>query len=105
MSRSPLLPALAVLALAAFAGNAVAGEVDRRQARQQARIAQGVAQGDLTVAEQRRLQRQQAHIHNAEARMRADDGVLGPVERARLDHKQDRASGRIYRQRHDGQRR
>lgn len=94
---------LITLALAGAGHNAVAAGVNDRQAQQQDRIANGVASGELTASETLRLQRQQAHIANTEARMRADDGVLGPIERARLDNKQDRANARIYRQKHDPQ--
>jgi hypothetical protein len=65
------------------------------------RINQGVHNGTLTQRETRRLQHQQAHINRYEARSRADGGGLGPVERARLENMQDRASRNIYRKKHN----
>jgi hypothetical protein len=93
------------LLLCGAADAAQAHGVNARQALQHERIEHGVAQGDLTRREALGLQRQQRHIARSEARMRRDDGVLGPVERARLDVRQDRASAAIRRQRIDAQRR
>jgi hypothetical protein len=80
-----------------------AGRVGKRQARQQARIAQGVRSGELTRRETARLERQQAALARQKRRMLADGGGLGPVERARLERHQDRLSRHIYRQKHDRQ--
>ncbi len=76
--------------------------VDARQAHQQARIADGVADGSLTRAEARHLRQQQRHIQHAERHAKAD-GVVTAQERHRLHRLQDRASRHIHRQRHDGQ--
>lgn len=75
--------------------------VDRRQQRQEDRIQQGLASGQLTPGEARRLQNEQARIRGAAGRMRAD-GNLSPQERARLNAMQQRSSQDIYRQRHNG---
>ena len=74
---------------------------DRRQQRQEDRIQQGVASGQLTPREARRLQNEQARIRGAEGRMRAD-GNLSPQERARLNAMQQKSSQDIYRLRHNG---
>ena len=95
----------AVLVLALGASAAQAAGVNARQALQQQRIHRGVAQGDLTRREAIVLRTQQARIAQYEMRQRRDDGVLGPVERLRLDAMQDGASAAIWHQRHDGQRR
>lgn len=89
----------------AASGTVLAHGVNARQSTQLERIHRGAVQGDLTRREVVSLQVRQAHIAQAEARMRRDDGVLGPIERARLDAQQDRASVAIRHQRHDGQRR
>jgi hypothetical protein len=94
-----------ILSLWGTADVAQAHGVNARQALQHERIEHGVAQGDLTRREALGLQRQQRNIARSEARMRRDDGVLGPIERARLDARQDRASATIRRQRMDAQRR
>jgi len=74
---------------------------DRRQQRQEDRIQQGLASGQLTPGEARRLQGEQARIRGAEGRMQAD-GNLSPQERARLNGMQQRSSQDIYRLRHNG---
>ena len=75
--------------------------LDRRQQRQEDRIQQGLASGQLTPREARRLQNEQARIRGAERRMRAD-GNLSPQERARLNAMQQKSSQDIYRLRHNG---
>jgi len=75
--------------------------IDRRQQRQEKRIQQGQASGQLTPREARRLQMEQGRIRGAEGRMRAD-GNLNPPERARLNAMQQKSSQDIYRQRHNG---
>ena len=89
--------ALGVMAMAVPAE----ARVNQRQDRQTARINQGVHNGTLTQREARRLKQQQRHISRYEARSRADGGGLGPVERARLENMQDRASRNIYRKKHN----
>lgn len=79
--------------------------VNARQTAQHERIERGVAQGDLTRREVVTLQHRQAHIARTEAWMRRDDGLLGAMERLRLDARQDRASVAIRHQRDDTQRR
>lgn len=73
-----------------------------REVRQDARILGGVASGELTLRETARLAHQQAHIDAMQRRVRHDDGRVGPVERARLERAQDRASQDIYRMKHNG---
>lgn len=87
----------------AHAQGADTPRVDQRQANQQRRIDQGVASGALTPSEAARLRHQQGHVAAAEARAKSD-GQVTRAERARLHAMQDRASGRIYRQKHDRQR-
>jgi hypothetical protein len=89
-------------AQAAGAESAATPGIDKRQANQEKRIDQGVASGELTKREARRLEKQQAHINKAEGRAKAD-GVVTKAERARLHHEQDKASGNILRQKHDKQ--
>lgn len=106
--RAPKWIALAVLAgFAAFAqaqgGNPAATPgIDATQARQQARIQQGVATGELTPKEAARLQAQQNHIAARKAAAKAD-GVVTPKERRELRAAQNDASRRIHRQKHDRQ--
>jgi hypothetical protein len=71
-----------------------------RQARQQQRIANGVASGRLTPAETARLERQQARVDQAQSKAVAD-GKVTPGERERIDEKQDRASRKIHHKKHN----
>ena len=75
-----------------------------RQERQEFRIRQGVASGELTRREYWRLEREQAYIRGLERNAEAD-GYVSPYERARIRAAQDAASRRIHEERHDGQRR
>jgi hypothetical protein len=76
--------------------------VDKREARQQARIDQGVASGQLTQKEATRMENGQARVNQAEANAKAD-GKVTRKERKHLDRMQDRQSGKIHRQKHDKQ--
>lgn len=77
--------------------------IDKREARQEQRIDQGVASGQLTPRETRRLQAREARVENAEARAKSD-GVVTSQERKHLAHLQNKDSAAIYRQKHDRQR-
>jgi len=94
---------IALLSLAGFSAAQAqvnTPRVDARQAHQQARIADGLADGSLTRPEARRLQRQQHQIHRAERHAKAD-GVVTGQERHRLARLQDHASRSIHRLKHD----
>ncbi|MEZ5458125.1 MAG: hypothetical protein R3E65_01965 [Steroidobacteraceae bacterium] len=75
---------------------------DQRQQNQAQRIRQGVASGELTGPETRRLVKGQRHVHRVERRAKADGDVTA-AERLRIEKAQDRQSRRIYRQKHDAQ--
>lgn len=77
-----------------------AQRVDHRQARQAARIDQGVASGELTRREEHRLEHQQQHVDNVETRVESD-GKVTAKEAVRMEHAQDRASRNIYRKKHN----
>jgi hypothetical protein len=93
---------LTLFAAGAFAQAASTPKVDKRQDRQEARIQQGAASGSLTAREQRKLDRQQKSIANAEEKAKAD-GVVTKKERARLQHRENKASRDIARQKNDAQ--
>ena len=78
--------------------------IDARQARQEQRIDQGVASGQLNKRETRRLDREQSAINRVENKAKAD-GTVTAQERKRLHHLQDHASKDISRQKHDAQKR
>ena len=76
--------------------------IDQRQANQERRIDQGIANGQLNTREANRLNNQQEHINKMEDKAKGD-GVVTNKERARLRHAQDRTSRHIARQKHDRQ--
>jgi hypothetical protein len=80
-----------------------AASVNAREREQQARLRQGLRSGALTGREYVRLEAQEARIRAEEFRYRHNDGVLGPRERADLQRDLNVESGRIARQKHDGQ--
>ena len=77
--------------------------INKRQARQQDRIYQGIASGSLTQHEAARLERQEARIDAREAKDRRNG--LTPRERTQLERDLNRESRQIYRQKHDKQHR
>jgi uncharacterized membrane protein YebE (DUF533 family) len=74
--------------------------IDRREARQQNRIYQGVGSGSLTPQETYRLERRQASIRAQEAQFKSD-GHLTRRERTVLNNRLDRSSRAIYRAKHN----
>lgn len=107
MKKQSLVIVLALAATtAAFAQTSVdpaaTPRIDKREARQQQRIAQGVASGQLTPKETARLDAQQARIETAEAKAKSD-GVVTAKERASLTRRQNKASRNIHHQKHDAQ--
>jgi len=74
--------------------------IDQREANQQARIANGAANGSLTAHETQRLEKEQARVDNAEAKAKAD-GTVTARERRRITAMQDGASRDIRRKRHN----
>jgi len=84
--------------------DAQAARVDNRQERQETRIEQGAASGELTRRETVRMEQQQRHINRLERRTEADGQVTGR-EALRVESAQDRASQRIFRAKHDRQER
>ena len=87
------------MASAAFAGTNDP-RIQARENRQEKRIQQGEASGQLTPGEAGRLEAQQTKIKQDEAGMKAD-GKLTPRERRKLTREQNRASRNIYRKKHN----
>jgi hypothetical protein len=99
MKRIALAVAVAVLGVSL---SATAAEVDRREERQQDRIAQGVQSGQLTPGETARLERKEARIDREIKRDRAaNGGTLTPAERRKINRQQNRVSRQIYRDKHN----
>lgn len=108
MIKLKTLAASATLTLASIGAFAQAASapatpgVDQREAKQDARIQQGVASGELNAKETYRLEKEQAVINKAEAKAKAD-GKVTKQERRKLHHMQNRASKDIHAQKHDAQ--
>jgi uncharacterized membrane protein YebE (DUF533 family) len=90
-------------ALLATTGLSAQGRINKRQARQDKRIEQGVASGQLTNKEAAKLEAGQAKVQTAETAARAD-GKVTAKEHAKIEHMQDKQSKKIARQKHDKQR-
>jgi hypothetical protein len=103
MTRRVLIFAVLAAAVLGAAPTSQAASVNARQRAQQARLRQGLHSGALTGREFARLQAQEARIRAEERRYRANDGHIGPWERADLQRDLAIASRRIARQKHDGQ--
>jgi len=99
IALAALLAALAVPALAQTA----TPRADQREIKQQQRIDQGVASGQLTPKEAARLEKGQQHVQKVEDKAMAD-GKVTAKERARIEKAQDKQSQRIARAKHDRQR-
>ncbi len=76
----------------------------QRNINQERRIQQGMASGALTHREAARLEAGQARVGRLEARAGAD-GHVGPREHRTIQHTQNHESRKIFRNKHDGQRR
>lgn len=100
-----ILTAALLIAGAALSPTAAAEatpRADQRQDNQAQRIRQGVASGELTARETKRLVKGQRHVKRLERGAKADGDVTA-AERLRVEKAQDRQSRRIYRQKHDAQ--
>lgn len=83
--------------------NATPG-VDKREANQQRRIQQGVKSGELTPREAARLERGEKRIERMEEKAKTD-GKVTAQKRKRLHRAENAESRKIYREKHDKQRR
>ena len=99
LKKAILATALLAISAPLFAGTP---GLDKREANQRHRIANGVHSGELTRPEAHRLVHGERQLHRQERRAKAD-GEVTARERARLQHSADRMSKRIYRQKHDKQ--
>ena len=87
-------------AIPAFAQNTNTPKIDKREANQQGRIADGINSGALTPKEAGNLEKRETKIAADEQTAKAD-GKVTRAERTKLRHEENRASKRIYKQKHD----
>ena len=91
-----------ILVVSTLSSLALAAEVDRREARQQGRIAEGVESGQLTAGETARIEKQEQRIDNQiKTERAANGGHLTATERAQVNREQNRESRRIYAAKHN----
>ena len=102
-ARKSFIAVLMALPIIAVAGTRDPG-VNQRQHQQQDRIGQGVRSGELTRGETRRLEGEQRHIRREERAYKAD-GQLTRAERRDLHQDLNVASGNIYNEKHDAEKR
>ena len=76
--------------------------LDKREANQQKRIDQGVASGQLNAKETNRLDKREAKLNADEAAAKAD-GKVTRAERRKLQREANRDSKAIHKQKHDKQ--
>jgi hypothetical protein len=100
--RIARIAAVVSLGLALSSGPAFAQNINKREQRQQHRIAEGIENGTLTPKETVRLEKQEARIKDLTARDRQSGGGLSPQERAELNRLLNTESHRIYAAKHDG---
>jgi len=99
--RMFILAAAAIATVTATAP-ALAQTVNQREHRQEQRIRQGEATGQLTPSEARRLQFLEMRLHRTEAEMRyRNGGRLTAWQRHRLQRMADRDSAEIRRLKHN----
>lgn len=77
-------------------------KIDQREINMDKRVAQGIASGQLTSHEAKRLGRADAAVEHTQARAEAD-GKVTVQERKRISHLQHAQSQHIAHQKHDRQ--
>jgi hypothetical protein len=83
-------------------GHPRVNQVNRRQTRQQKRIAQGVKNGSLSPKETANLKRREASVQRQEQRaMAKHNGHLTKAEQRRLNRRENRISRSIYKDKHN----
>lgn len=101
MKTTTLATAVIIAAVLGTTTVASATPPRARQVNQSTRITRGVVNGRLTVAETAVLAVEQHRIANTRRRYLANDGRLGPAERARLNRMQNRSSRHIWTLKHN----
>jgi hypothetical protein len=83
-------------------GHPRVNQVNRREARQQKRIAQGVKNGSLSPKETAHLEKREASVERQEQRdMAKHNGHLTKAEQRQLNRRENRISRSIYRDKHN----
>jgi uncharacterized lipoprotein YajG len=84
-------------------GHPRVNQVNRREARQQKRIANGISSGQLNSREASRLEKRETKLQNTQQKdMAKHNGHLTKAEQRNLNRRQNRISRGIYRDKHNG---
>jgi uncharacterized membrane protein YebE (DUF533 family) len=75
-------------------------QIDKREQRQQNRVANGIKNGSLTPGETSRIERDEAKIRRDEARAKSD-GVVTSGEKAKLNRELNHTNREIRRDKHN----
>lgn len=102
MKTKALVTALALTMAGLAMAQTATPNLDKREANQQQRIDQGVASGQLNAKETNRLQKREAKLTADEAAAKAD-GTVTRAERRKLQREANRDSKAIRKQKHDAQ--
>jgi hypothetical protein len=79
-------------------------QINRREQRQQNRIANGIKNDKLTPQQASNLEKREARLQaNEKKDMAADNGHLTKKDQRQLNREADRTSKKIYQDKHDGQ--
>jgi len=82
-------------------GHPRVNQVNRREARQQNRIANGVKNGSLSAKQTSNLEKREASVQNREQKdMAAHNGHLTKAEQKGINRQQNRISKSIYKDKH-----
>ena len=93
-----------IAALAIGGSSLFAQKIDERKDNQQKRIAQGVASGQLTPGETKKIEaKQQAINKEVRTERKANGGKLTTAEKKQVNRQQNRTSKQIYKEKHDAQ--
>jgi uncharacterized lipoprotein YajG len=83
-------------------GHPRVNQVNRRETRQQKRIAQGVKNGSLSPKETAHLEKREASVQRQEQRdMAKHNGHLTKAEQKQLNRRENRISRSIYKDKHN----
>jgi hypothetical protein len=82
-------------------GHPRVNQVNRREGRQQQRIANGISSGKLTAQQTSNLEKREASVQNREQKdMAAHNGHLTKAEQRGINRQQNRISKSIYKDKH-----
>jgi tellurite resistance protein len=104
MKRILIIAAVLFIVSTGLLNAQTATKTTTRQVSQQARIADGVSDKELTRHETKRLEREQRKIQH-DKKVAKSDGTVSPEEKKLLRHEQNRANRHIRRQKNDAQER